>query len=195
MPDTRVALPGYRIGRGTYGVPKLAGGRKPAGLEIGAFCSIGPDVTIFLGGEHHSDWVTTFPFARFWPAAAGIPDPPLPKGDVIIGSDVWIGRSATIMSGVSIGDGAVVGACALVTKDVAPYSIVGGNPARLIKMRFDADTVERLCAIRWWDWADARIEEYLPLLLDDRVDDFLAAAEADRDPGGAGAAGPAPPAG
>lgn len=179
MPITREALPEYRIGRGTYGVPKLAGGVRPAGLEIGAFCSIGPDVTIFLGGEHRSDWVTTFPFTRFWPAAAQIRDPPVPKGDVVIGNDVWIGRSATIMSGVKIGDGAVVGACSLVTKDVAPYSIVGGNPAGVIKMRFEADTVARLGAIRWWDWEDARIEEYLPLLLNDRVEDFLAAAESD----------------
>ncbi len=179
MPITREALPEYQVGRGSYGVPTLAGGTTPAGLEIGAFCSIGPEVTIFLGGEHRFDWVTTFPFTRFWPAAAQVRDPPRPKGDVVIGNDVWIGRSATIMSGVKVGDGAVVGACSLVTKDVAPYAIVGGNPARLIRTRFDADTVERLCAIRWWNWEDARIEEYLPLLLDDRVDDFLAAAESD----------------
>jgi chloramphenicol O-acetyltransferase type B len=179
MIRTREVYPQYEIGRATYGVPKLAGGAMAAGLQIGAFCSIGPDVTILLGGEHRSDWVTTFPFTRFWPAASGIPDAPHPKGDVVIGNDVWIGRSATIMSGVQVGDGAIVGACSLVTKDVEPYAIVGGNPARLIKMRFDADTVERLCAIRWWDWQDARIEEYLPLLLNDRVEDFLAAAESD----------------
>jgi acetyltransferase-like isoleucine patch superfamily enzyme len=177
MPVTREALPQYKIGRGTYGVPRLAGGSMPAGLEIGAFCSIGPDVTIFLGGEHRADWVTTFPFSRFWPAAAGLSDPPVPKGDVVIGNDVWIGRSATIMSGVQIGDGAIVGACSLVTRDVPPYAIVGGNPAKLIKMRFEPGTIERLCALRWWDWEDARIEKYLPLLLDSRVDDFLVAAE------------------
>jgi len=174
---TSEIYPGYPIGRGTYGIPKLVGGMRTAGLEIGAFCSIGPEVTIFLGGQHHTDWVTTYPFSRFMPAAKGL-DPPSPKGDVKIGNDVWIGRGATIMSGVTLGDGAIVGACSLVTKDVEPYAIVGGNPAKVIRMRFDADIVTRLRATRWWEWEDSRIEEHLPLLLGDRVEEFLAAAEA-----------------
>jgi chloramphenicol O-acetyltransferase type B len=175
-PSTREALPQYEIGRATYGVPALPGVAL-ADLRIGSFCSIAAGVTIFLGGEHRSDWVTTFPFAVLWPAAHGTPDHRRAKGDVVIGDDVWIGRSATIMSGVTIGSGAIVAACSLVTKDVPPYTIVGGNPAVAIRTRFDERTIERLLAIGWWDWDDATIERFLPLLLSDRVDEFLDAAE------------------
>lgn len=177
-PRTRDALPQHDIGRATYGVPKLPGWAL-ADLRIGAFCSIAADVTIFLGGEHRSDWATTFPFPDFWPAARSIDEFRRAKGDVVIGNDVWIGRSATILSGVTIGDGSIVGACSLVTTDVPPYTIVGGNPATVIRARFDQATVDRLLAVGWWNWEDARIERYLPLMLSDRIEDFLAAAESD----------------
>jgi acetyltransferase-like isoleucine patch superfamily enzyme len=176
--QTRDALPQHDIGRATYGVPKLPGWAL-ADLRIGAFCSIAADVTIFLGGEHRSDWTTTFPFPDFWPAARSIGGFRRAKGDVVIGNDVWIGRSATILSGVTIGDGSIIGAGSLVTTDVPPYTIVAGNPAARIRARFDPATVERLLAVGWWNWEDARIERYLPLMLSDRIEDFLNAAEAE----------------
>ena len=81
------------------------------------------------------------------------------RGDVIIGNDVWIGYGATILSGVSIGDGAAIGACSLVVKDVPPYAIVAGNPAQVIRYRFDEETIHKLLKIRWWDWPDQRVRE------------------------------------
>ncbi len=180
-PSIHEAFPQYDIGRATYGIPKVIwGGDGGATLRIGAFCSIAGEVEIFLGGEHRVDWVTTFPFSVMWPSASHIEGHPATKGDVVVGNDVWIGRRATLLSGVTIGDGAVVGSCSLVTKDVAPYTIVGGNPARPVRARFDEATVERLLAIRWWDWDDATIERFLPLMLSDRIEDFLAAAEGER---------------
>jgi acetyltransferase-like isoleucine patch superfamily enzyme len=146
-------------------------------LRIGAFCSIVDGVQIFLGGEHRTDWVTTFPFSAKWPAAKHIVGHPSTKGDVVIGNDVWIGQGATVMSGVTIGDGAVVGACSLVATDVPPYTVVGGNPARPLGTRFNEATIRRLLAMRWWDWDNARIERFLPLMLNDQIEDFLLAAE------------------
>ena len=169
--------PQYEIGRGTYGHPWIPPWDNAASLRIGAFCSIAHGVQIILGGEHRPDWVTTFPFSVMWPSAADIPGQPMTRGDVVIGNDVWIGMDATVMSGVTIGDGAVVGAGAVVRRDVAPYTIVVGNPAQPVRTRFDERTVERLLAIRWWDWDDATIERHLPLMLSDRIEEFLDVAE------------------
>lgn len=174
-------------GRGTYGRPsELSWGGVEGRLIVGQFCSIANGVTVLLGGEHHTDWVTTFPFAAWperWPgaaeAAAAGDGRALTKGDVVIGNDVWIGYGATIMSGVKIGDGAVVGAGSLVAKDVAPYAVVGGNPAMLIRMRFAPGIVERLLVLKWWDWPVDLLNEYLPLLQSGRVREFLERAEAD----------------
>jgi len=96
---------------------------------------------------------------------------------VVIGNDVWIGTEAFILSGVKIGDGAVIAARTVVTKDVPPYAIVAGNPARIVKMRFDDETVARLLAIQWWTWDNTRIEKALPLLLNSDMEAFLLAAE------------------
>ena len=97
-----------------------------------------------------------------------------------MGNDVWIGMEAMIMSGVTIGDGAVIGARAVVTKDVPPYTVVVGSPAVAIKKRFDDETIERLLAIKWWDWDDSRIEKALPMLLNNDIKAFFEAAEKQR---------------
>lgn len=172
-------FPQYEIGRGTYGHPTIPPWDHAGSLRIGAFCSIAHGVQIILGGEHRPDWVTTFPFSVLWPSARQISGQPRSRGDVIIGNDVWIGLHATVMSGVTIGDGAVIGAGAVVRKDVAPYTIVVGNPAVPVRTRFDDAAIERLLAIRWWDWDDSVIERYLPLMLSDQIGGFLAAAEAE----------------
>ncbi|KNZ33107.1 MAG: hypothetical protein AD742_07535 [Methylibium sp. NZG] len=177
-PTLRERRPGWDVGRGTYGDPQVHDWGEGAKLHIGAFCSIADGVQIFLGGEHRMDWVTTYPFSAMWPGAGHFKGHPATKGDVMIGNDVWIAREAMILSGVRIGDGAVVGARAVVSKDVEPYAVVAGNPARVLKHRFEPAVVERLLRVRWWDWDDERIEAHLPLLLSGDIAGFLDAASA-----------------
>lgn len=137
-------------------------------LIIGSFCSIGSGAAFIMAGNqgHRNDWISTFPF--YWmpevPAFAGAENGYKPAGDTVIGNDVWIGSEAMIMPGVKIGDGAVIGARALITRDVEPYAIVGGNPGRLIRMRFDEGEVAMLRELRWWDWNDAQLRHAMPIL-------------------------------
>jgi virginiamycin A acetyltransferase len=128
-------------------------------LIIGKFCSIAAGVKFIMnGGNHRTDWLTNYPFPVFggdW--AAAMPDHWPNKGDTVIGNDVWIGHGATLMPGVKIGDGAIIASEAVVTSNVEPYAIVGGNPAKLIRARFNAPTIDRLLQIRWWDWPIEKI--------------------------------------
>ena len=145
------------IGRFTYGLEHLAIREwgEGAALNIGSFCSISSSVTIFLGGNHRMDWVTTFPFGHIFQeelAGEGVSGHPATNGDVIIGNDVWIGHGVTIMSGVTIGDGAVIAANAHVVKNVMPYEVVGGNPAKKIKNRFTAEIISLLSMLAWWEF-------------------------------------------
>jgi acetyltransferase-like isoleucine patch superfamily enzyme len=172
-------LPQYPVGPHTYGVPEVYWYYNNANLRIGDYCSIAAEVGIFLGGEHHPEWVSTYPFGAIWTEHDNV-DQPRSRGDVVIGSDVWIGRGATIMSGVTVGDGAVIAARAHVIKDVPPYGIVGGNPAKLIRRRFDDATVDRLLAIRWWDWPEDRVRRAAPLLQAPDISGFIEAVEAGR---------------
>lgn len=137
-------------------------------LVIGSFCSIGSGAAFIMAGNqgHRNDWISTFPF--FWmlevPAFAGAANGYRPAGDTIIGNDVWIGSEAIVMPGVTIGDGAVIGTRALVARDVEPYAIVGGNPARVIRKRFDDADIELLLALKWWDWSEDQLRAAMPLL-------------------------------
>jgi acetyltransferase-like isoleucine patch superfamily enzyme len=161
------------IGKYTYGKPEIIKGDNSGDLFIGKFCSIASGVVILLGRNHRKDWITTYPFPAFpgdWPEARDIPECENSKGDVIIGNDVWIGLGATILSGVRIGDGAVIGARAVVAKDVAPYAIVVGNTAREIGKRFDEKTIEKLLDMKWWDWAEERIRADIRILCSPNTD-------------------------
>lgn len=134
------------------------------GARIGKFCSIARQVTIGAKG-HNYNWVTTStaivdPKLQIVGSIKNVPQ----KGIVSIGNDVWIGMNVIINRGVVIGDGAVVGSGSIVTKDVPPYAIVGGNPAKIIKYRFSQDAIARLLKIRWWDWNEREIKE--------RIEDF-----------------------
>lgn len=175
--DPSQVYPEYAFGKWTYGVPMVHNWPGGAVLSVGAFCSIAEGVQIFLGGEHRTDWVTTYPFIDFWRAGREIKGHPGTKGDVVIGNDVWIGQEAMILSGVHVGDGAVIGARAVVVGDVPPYHIVAGNPARIIRARFDAETIERLLAIRWWEWDDSRIERAIPELSSGDIPRFIQLCE------------------
>lgn len=160
------------IGRFTYGVPKIkfcTGERES--IAIGSFCSIASGVTIYGGGEHRPDWMSTYPFNVFLKEDfREITGHPATKGKVTIGNDVWIGSGATILSGVTIGNGAVIGTNALVAKDVPPYAIYAGNPAKLIRYRFDDQTIARLMEMHWWDWDYESLYEAVPLLQNGEID-------------------------
>lgn len=147
-------------------------------LKIGKFCSIACGAKfIFTSANHSLKSLSTYPFPIFFEEwgldAKNISEAWDNKGDIVIGSDVWIGYEAVILSGVTIGDGAVVGARAVVTKDVPPYTVVGGVPARPIKKRFDEQTIDRLLKLRWWDLGREKIKECIPFIQSGNVDALI----------------------
>jgi acetyltransferase-like isoleucine patch superfamily enzyme len=166
-------------GKHTYGVPNILWHDNNANLVVGNFCSIARCVNIYLGGNHRIDWITTYPFGHInqhiFNNFNGYGHPST-KGDVIIGNDVWIGDNVTIMSGVTIGDGAVIANNSHVVKNVEPYSLVGGNPAKLIKYRFTSEQIEKLLEIKWWFWDDTKINKFTPLLCNNNIDIFINSA-------------------
>ena len=156
------------IGDFTYGTPIVHSWGENTKLTIGKFCSIGANVQIYLGGNHHTDWLTTYPFNAMsqlngcWDDIDG--GVAWTKGDITIGNDVWIGNNVMIMSGVEIGDGAVIAAGAVVTKDVHQCEMVAGNPARQKKILWQKfGAVE----MKWWNWPLEKIAEAVPYLMSD----------------------------
>lgn len=150
-------------------------------LKIGKFCMIASGVEFIMNGANHlSKAVSAYPFAIFgddWSNAMEGKSYPT-KGDTVIGNDVWIGYRATILPGVTIGDGAIIGSLAVVSRDVPAYAIVGGNPAQLIRKRFDDITIARLLEISWWDWPQEKITKYVQYLTGD-ANSFLNAIRED----------------
>ncbi|MDL2212733.1 CatB-related O-acetyltransferase [Bacteroides sp. OttesenSCG-928-D19] len=140
-------------------------------LIIGKFCSIACGAKfIFNSANHTLRSLSNYTFPLFYEEwgleKANVTDAWDNKGDIVIGNDVWIGYEAVIMAGIHIGDGAVIGARAVVTKDVAPYTIVGGVPAKEIRKRFDDETVARLLKLQWWNWPIDKIRETIPYITD-----------------------------
>ena len=140
-------------------------------LIIGKFCQIATGVRFIMNGANHAmGGVSTYPFkvmgGQWGQAALDVTN----KGDTVIGNDVWIGNGATIMQGIHIGDGAIIAANSVVTKDVKPYTVVGGNPHREIRARFDEETIQFLVDLKWWDWDLQKITEHLDLLTSGNIE-------------------------
>ncbi len=146
-------------------------------LVIGKFCAIAAETHFIMTGDHKLDAISTYPFPVFqhgWENAFSIAALPV-KGDIIVGNDVWFGYDSLIMNGTTIGHGAIIASGAVVVKDVPPYAIVAGNPAKVVKMRFDDKTIERLLRISWWDWDIEKISRHLQLICHLDVDQLEAA--------------------
>ncbi len=147
-------------------------------IKLGKYNSIGRDCNFFLHANHRPDWITTT--SQLWgPVTSQISEMhmrmghPSCKGDIIVENDVWIGATSTIMSGVKISNGAVIGGGSVVTKDVPPYAIVAGNPAKVVKYRFTEKQIEKLLKISWWDWEEQKIRESAMTLWSDNIDKFI----------------------
>ena len=153
------------IGDFTYGNPLIMTWGENTKLTIGKFCSIGANVQIYLGGNHHTDWLTTYPFNVLlkdqYPGIDG--EVAATKGDITIGNDVWIGNNVMIMSGVTIGDGAVIAAGSVVTEDVTASSLVAGIPAKQKRILWQKVPAVGMC---WWDWPLEKLAEAVPFLMD-----------------------------
>ncbi|GAL96068.1 hypothetical protein ATR1_011c0001, partial [Acetobacter tropicalis] len=175
---TKDAYPHMKIGDHTYGIPDIIDG--PHGeVVIGKFCSIAVGVSI-VAANHNMNFASTYPFKTIWNEQWRFLGDILDhtsKGKTTIGNDVWIGKSAFIMNGVKIGSGAVIGAGSVVTKDIPPYAIVGGNPAKLLRFRFGEHIINKLLQIKWWDWEDEKIDDFLPLIMSENVELFIQKAE------------------
>lgn len=168
------------IGKWSYGNPKIYRWDWKSKIYIGNFCSLGPEIKIIIGGNHRTDWVSTsqlpadtFNFEDTFLNAQKIKNYNYSKGDLHIENDVWIGAFSIIFSGVRLGNGAVVAAGSVVTKDVDPYTIVGGNPARFIKKRFTSKQINFLNRSKWWDLDDKKIDLLSKYLLAEKVDLFI----------------------
>ena len=147
-------------------------------LVIGKFCSIACGAKFLFNSANHTQTsLSTYPFAIFFDEwglrMQDVADAWDNKGDILIGSDVWIGYEAVILAGVTVGHGAIIGTRAVVTKDVPPYTIVGGVPAKPIRKRFADDVIEKLLALRWWDWPAEKIRQCLPYIQSGRADQLL----------------------
>lgn len=156
----------------SYGTIKVIG--QVGHVTVGKYCSLADGIKALMIG-HNPQHVSTFPFNRLpgYPAAASSKGHPVKYGLVTIANDVWIGHSATILGGVVIGDGAIVASEAVVTRDVAPYAIVAGNPARKVSERFGDFVAQELLKIKWWDWPEEKVKENAGLLCSGDIRTFI----------------------
>lgn len=167
----------WKIGDYSYGnptgSPRVIYFSEDVELEIGKFCCFAEEVVIVLGGHHRTDWVTAYPLCAILEGIDDVPNLLRSKGDIRIGHDVWVGTGAMILAGVTVGNGAVIAARSVVSKDVPSYSVVAGNPARVVKMRFAEEIIAQLNQIQWWNWPIEKIRREAPLLLSGDVAGFV----------------------
>ncbi len=179
--------PNVKIGKHTYGITQktivIASSHCPASVVVGSFCSFAPGVIILANVDHPTNLPSTFPFKTLlyprhkesstnysnWDAVT--------KGPVEIGHDVWLGLNTIILSGVKIGPGAVIGAGSVVTKDIPPYAIAVGNPAKVIKFRFSNEIIERLLESEWWLFSDGMLKDLAPFFYNSDISEFLEQVE------------------
>lgn len=148
-------------------------------LTIGKYCSVAEGATFLLnGGNHFADRLSSFPFAIFAEMEAAAPTPWPNRGGISIGHDVWIGWGATILPGVSIGHGAIIAAQSVVTRNVAPYEVVAGNPGEVKKLRLPESDIAQLLALQWWDWPDDVVAQAGPHLMNHDIQALVAFAKA-----------------
>lgn len=188
--DKQINNPNVQVGRHSYYsgyyhehsfekcVRYLRADDRADKLIIGNFCSIGSGAQFIMGGNqgHRTDWISTYPFFYVpnMPDFNGACDGHLMAGNTVVGHDVWIGAEAVIMPGVTIGNGAVIGMRAMVTHDVEPYSIVAGNPAKVIRKRFSDEEIAMLQEMQWWDWSDSQLHDVMPILSSGDIDALYA---------------------
>lgn len=165
----------FSLGTGTYGVPNVRHWDKKSTLKIGSYTSIAENVQIYLGGNHQMEWITTYPFPFFFPETSKIENYGIAPRNLVIGSDVWLCDDCKILSGVkTIGHGAVIAADAVITKDVEPYAVMAGNPAKIVKWRFDEPTRRVLLESAWWDWPLEEILGIADKLCSENIEEFIA---------------------
>lgn len=169
--------------QGKYSFGRIQRVGSGGDIIVGKFCSIGGNVSVINVGHNHK-WISTYPFTSKsmnlrgpWGNCPGgidsIKGHPTLLGDLIIGNDVWIGQNVTFIGGLTIGDGSVIGANSMVTKNVDPYTIVGGNPAVVIRKRFSDDIIKKLLKIQWWNWDEKKIKNNVPLLCSEGIEKFV----------------------
>ena len=164
------------MGNMSYYAPNIVKYEGDTGrVIIGNFASVAPDADFYVGGLHRTEWVSQYGLRAMLDLPGAHEDGfTHGRGDIVVGSDTWVTNGCTVMSGVTIGDGAVVGTKAVVAKDVRPYAIVVGNPAREIGRRFSDEQVDALLRIRWWDWPTELVKERVDALSSPDVDAFIA---------------------
>ena len=164
------------MGTQSYAAPRVMKYKGDTGrVIIGNFASIAPDAEFYVGGLHRTEWVSQYGLRAMLDLPGAYEDGfPYGRGDIHVGHDTWVTNRTTVLSGVTIGDGAVVGTGAVVTRDVPPYVIVAGNPAREVGRRFSEEQAAALRRIAWWDWQLDQIKEHVALLTSPDVDAFIA---------------------
>lgn len=177
--DRYVKLSGHKVKIGAYSYgfedTGVLSWNENIEISIGRFCSVASGLKLYCGGNHRVDWISTFPFGHIhtkFIKVNAVNGTPSTNGNILIGNDVWIGRDVTILSGVTIGHGAVIASNSHIVKDVEPYSIVGGNPGKLIKFRFEPKQIELLLKMEWWNLPMDLIEKIVPFLCMQESDNF-----------------------
>ncbi len=159
------------VGEHTYGCPVMKGDGNT--VTIGKYCSIAGSVILDGGFNHNKNNISTYPFHSWFPECSNLPSNILIKGDIEIGSDVWLCEGCAIMSGVKIGHGAIIGMRAIISKDVMPYEIIVGAPQKVLRKRFTEEQIGALLKIKWWEWEDEKVKENAQLLQSGNIENFI----------------------